>query len=423
MSSLHVIATPPPFPSSLPSGFSVPTHPSACDPDLFNPSTHLALGTPEYIINLDFQKVAYPLAHPVDADKPFPGLAFTAPFRVLSDEGVRAFRAVAERQSKYCPQIKQSDERTPLSLRGLGYTSPFIRAYQRSSELDAHLSAMSLDPVCAHPMGLNYSQINVGAVGIDKPVDAWHFDSVDYVLVVILSDSEDMVGGELQVLMKPKDMAVATLEETKGALGEEVLMTVKYPGPGYGIFMQGSCMLHHVTPVVSAPNPRMSLINSYASRSLHLPDRTSGKVFLEGDPPHVAVGEYARHKAWRASENLRKVIDGMWGAGEGRFAREDLEAGASVATTTETFTKDDMLVLMKRAMAELEHGVAVLEGRRDDVVGFWDEKNKVFKREIKSLEGGRKSEMLVGKAKGKEVVYPLGATATATFRTNQHSGQ
>jgi len=33
-------------------------------------------------------------------------------------------------------------------------------------------------------------------------VDKWHFDSVDYVLVVILSDIEDMVGGKLETLEK-----------------------------------------------------------------------------------------------------------------------------------------------------------------------------------------------------------------------------
>lgn len=43
-------------------------------------------------------------------------------------------------------------------------------------------------------------QVNFGKAGVNASVDKWHFDSVDYVLVVILSDIEDMVGGELEVL-------------------------------------------------------------------------------------------------------------------------------------------------------------------------------------------------------------------------------
>jgi len=35
---------------------------------------------------------------------------------------------------------------------------------------------------------------------VKKDVDKWHFDSVDFVMVVILSDMEGMVGGELAVL-------------------------------------------------------------------------------------------------------------------------------------------------------------------------------------------------------------------------------
>ncbi len=34
-------------------------------------------------------------------------------------------------------------------------------------------------------MHSNYSHINIGVIGSDKPVDQWHVDSVDYVLIVV----------------------------------------------------------------------------------------------------------------------------------------------------------------------------------------------------------------------------------------------
>ena len=47
------------------------------------------------------------------------------------------------------------------------------------------------EPVLPHFYLLN-TQINVGKVGNDTPVDQWHFDSVNYVAVTLLSDITDM---------------------------------------------------------------------------------------------------------------------------------------------------------------------------------------------------------------------------------------
>ena len=49
-----------------------------------------------------------------------------------------------------------------------------------------------------HDMGMNLSQVNFGEVG-GGIVNAWHLDSVPYVMVILLSDHKDMIGGELLV--------------------------------------------------------------------------------------------------------------------------------------------------------------------------------------------------------------------------------
>jgi len=49
---------------------------------------------------------------------------------------------------------------------------------------------------------MHIAQVNFGKPGVVGAVDNWHFDSVDYVLVIILSDIEDMVGGKLEILEK-----------------------------------------------------------------------------------------------------------------------------------------------------------------------------------------------------------------------------
>lgn len=33
----------------------------------------------------------------------------------------------------------------------------------------------------AHPIASNYSHVNIGIAGVEKAVDEWHVDSVEYV--------------------------------------------------------------------------------------------------------------------------------------------------------------------------------------------------------------------------------------------------
>jgi len=70
-----------------------------------------------------------------------------------------------------------------------------------NEKLLAHYSRLAGKPVCLHSFNMNAIQANLGKVQKEKKdVDKWHFDSVDYVMVVILSDMDGMVGGELEVL-------------------------------------------------------------------------------------------------------------------------------------------------------------------------------------------------------------------------------
>jgi hypothetical protein len=47
---------------------------------------------------------------------------------------------------------------------------------------------------------MHSAHINFGKIDPNYEADKWHFDSVDYVLVIVLSDVEGMDGGNLEVL-------------------------------------------------------------------------------------------------------------------------------------------------------------------------------------------------------------------------------
>ena len=56
---------------------------------------------------------------------------------------------------------------------------------------------------------------------------------------------------------------------------EQKVRSVAYPGAGYGIFMQGSQILHRVSPVLAASEPRISCVTSYMSRDVFDQDTVS----------------------------------------------------------------------------------------------------------------------------------------------------
>lgn len=91
------------------------------------------------------------------------------------------------------------------------------------SQLLSLFQALARDELSPHTFQKNMSHTNIGAPqatadrGTDTdtgtytaegdgevvPVDKWHTDSVDYVVVIILSDLTDMRGGDLQVSLRP----------------------------------------------------------------------------------------------------------------------------------------------------------------------------------------------------------------------------
>ena len=178
-----------PFPNSHPTGYDEDNHFEI----QFNPTLHLSLETPKWIKTLIQEGVgpeADIVQFPVHAGSataksavptpafgstvPFTGLAFTAPFRLLSDEGVRVVRKIIKYNEKYA----KSNERIPKTLRGLGYRSKFIRDLAYSQEVLQHLSRCSGDSIHPHSMpmvGLT-CLYNFGS-GVKTSFNCWLWDT------------------------------------------------------------------------------------------------------------------------------------------------------------------------------------------------------------------------------------------------------
>lgn len=123
-------------------------------------------------------------------------ILFSPPFRVLSERGVKDLRAIVDHYENHA---KRSG-RQPKSLRGLGYLSLFIRQLNFSPSILKLLSELANTALWPHSMVMNFAHTNFGVIGNKENVDMWHADSVDYVLILVISNMKNMVGGELQVI-------------------------------------------------------------------------------------------------------------------------------------------------------------------------------------------------------------------------------
>lgn len=363
-----------PFPKFIPEQFNVNGFKEA----VYDFKVHLDLQMPEYIINLKFDKFDlenFDFAKEEDCSRLErflePGLAFTSPFKVLTDEGLRVLNEIIEHHKENTPQLSKQTNRQAWCMRGLGYVSKFIRDFNRCPFVAKKMSLFAGKQITSHAMPMNFSHINIGVPGTGKKVDQWHLDSVGYVLVVLMSDTTDMVGGELQVLTRDRsESAVEILNSQTDSYTPSEILTVEYGQAGRGVFMQGSHIFHQVKSVVSGPRPRISLVNSFMVSDCFEDDWTKFSTFRDGDPKNVTYLEYARLVAHRSKLFLDNAITNIQ---FNNLNEESEERGHKKA-----------LGLIERAINELKIGYSLLNHESDDHLGFYDESSKKLLTIVKS---------------------------------------
>lgn len=308
----------------------------------FDPSKHLQIELPSYCKDMNFKDIEFPYNN--EQSKINGNIAYTRPFRVLSDEGINFLRtSISENESK----LALSDARAPLYIRGLGFLSNFHREFIYHPEIINVINALSRDKLTPHSMTRNISHTNIGKPAYGKPVDKWHTDSADYALVIILSDLTDMEGGELRVLQCPdasgSEKGIFKTLQTNG-VPEDLIETIKYTGPGYAILMQGSKILHTVNEVFKAKEPRISLVNSYMTCRSFMPDMTRYSTFVDDDGIELLSLEYSRGKAWRIKGQMDYILN-----------------EAKIGTKPELLSS-----ILRNAADELIQAADLIEGKKND---------------------------------------------------------
>jgi len=276
--------------------------------------------------------------------------AYSAP-QVFSQEGIDVLKKIIKREEKQ--GVPPSSARgNKIALRGLYYMSPFVRDLQTCPKLREHFRQIAGEELVPHPSLTNSPQVNLSIEGAKGPVDIWHYDSVAYTGVVLLTDVQKMVGGKLEFMHDDKHKGLDVLAQGKPFKSE----TIGYEQPGKMILAQGAELLHHVTPVTNNVI-RISMIFGYAPANCFQPPKTILKTFQKVDQTHkMAEYEFFREKAFQAEHCLKHYVEKI------------------------PYTQDKQMLGDKlRAVAqELMRAADLLQDKEDDTIKNFDEsKNKI----------------------------------------------
>ncbi|KAF3385997.1 hypothetical protein DPV78_012609 [Talaromyces pinophilus] len=259
----------------------------------FDPSTHLNFTDPEKIYSMKEIGREGAGISPV---------ALTTPFSLFTQEAIEQIRA-----ELFTPEILENyhvkSDFASNMLRGYGAkNAPFIHSVWNNPKvlgIVSKLAGTELVPIFEYDTGHTNVSINDSNSVVkngeeeDETAFAWHFDSVPFVCVTMLSDCTGMIGGETAV-----------------RLGEDNVMKVRGPTQGCAVLMQGRYIEHQALKARGGAE-RITMITSFRPKSAFVKDET----ILVGMRPISHLPElYMQYSEYRLEileerirEQLRKL--------------------------------------------------------------------------------------------------------------------
>ena len=251
-----------PFPASIPATYPI----IEGEPD-FDPALHLALGKPTQTISLS--EFGYDETT-VNAAPSKVGVV--GPFRILSDEGVAVMRESARAFRKLNARTEGDPKAAYVKPRGSAYSSRFMRDFCACPDISAFYSDLVGVGLFAHPMPTVRSTLVFEPADITKTQQGWHLDTVGFACVTALHDPSALDGGRFQYFNGTRSdvarhcqCAEVDLIKSVGQLTDlpkEKVVSLAFPGPGYGVLMQGNYILHRGEPMAS-PGERMMFVPGF----------------------------------------------------------------------------------------------------------------------------------------------------------------
>jgi len=276
-------------------------------------------------------------------------IAATVPFPILSREGVRAYRRSLFRPS-LIHQCACSPMPGTLILRNAAEHSTFINdfwTHPATLQLVSDAAGIPLSIVMRTEIGHTniqtsgstmdemIAELNVEPDGTkitlteeemaydplnSKSIIPWHYDSYPYVCVIMLSETESMLGGETYI---------------KG--GDGIPAKVESPALGCGVILQGG-EVQHLAARGLGVKERISTITSYCARAPGVYDSS----YISNIRPYSDIN--VLYKQWTAYrlEKMKVEIEAL----QHRISHHDLPLDVA---QIHKFAKDQARYLQRTA--------------------------------------------------------------------------
>ncbi|KIX06183.1 uncharacterized protein Z518_04157 [Rhinocladiella mackenziei CBS 650.93] len=282
--------------------------------DVFDPQIHLAYAPPTTRFTFEDLK----LQRSATATE----VAATVPFPILTPEGVRAYR-----RALFSPTVLENCVASPgpgtLTVRNAAAYSSFIQDFWTHPEtLQAISDAAGVSLSVVMPTEMAHTNIQTSGSTVEdmvaelkvepdttklpltdedrtydplkaKSVIPWHYDSYPYVCVIMLSDTEGMIGG--QTFIKHGD---GSAHEVAG------------PSIGYGVILQGG-EVQHLAARARGVKERISTITSFTANVPGLYDSsyiTNIRTYAEREVLYKQWTQYRLAKMKREIEQLQHEL-------------------------------------------------------------------------------------------------------------------
>jgi len=283
-----------PFPDVSPPGYQW-----LDDEPTFDPARHLDVRPPDEVVLLsdlgyDDADIA-PTATPV---------AFTSPFRVLSDEGAAVLLDTARRLRPFQARAR---DRIENMVRGGCHRSRWLRDLCLAPEVTAVMSRIYGTAVAPHTMPVHLGHLNYEPTTVGDAVDKWHHDTLALDYVMPVNDPRTLPGGRFEVFLGTKAEAAALAAAGKRPPADRILAP-EFGGPGWAIALHGNMVVHRGGPLTEAAE-RITMVNGYVSLDRTRDDQSRSRDLIGVDDPAVLAAEWARHAAWRGVGRLQEVLD------------------------------------------------------------------------------------------------------------------
>ena len=303
------LMNPLPFPTNAPNRYQA----LSMEP-VFEPQKHLEMELPSRVWHL--QELGYSDDDLEDLASP---IAFTEPFRLLSQDGAIALLEVT-RQLKEIARPASNVEtytgnRNQVTVAGGVYQSKFLRDLCNSPEIATFLSEISGTVLSPHSMPSQQLYINYPPEHLEDHVDIWHTDSIGFDYVLMASDPNVIHGGEFEIFLGTIQQAAEILGLTPRTLnlGSHIELPLdrclefQFPHAGYAIFQQGNLVVHRARRLAQ-PGERITVVPGYISLDSTQEDVSDLQHISTYGEPGIS-SEILRHGAWLTSEKLTKLLE------------------------------------------------------------------------------------------------------------------